>query len=197
MKIEVNIEKRHAFGIIGAIFVLAIVIGVGAYGTSTPPAFGHSAEELEVSLAGELVSLQNYVENVTSRIDNLSLELQDSSSNGCRMLDEGTWPNEPGVDFIPEECYDSFCDLILESYAVTNPAGFRDFAQGTFRYDPSLDEFFKINQDEDVSTINTNDQPNSRLEVSTDIGGYPNYDNYVYVDGLSQATTSKIWVCSV
>jgi len=47
MKIEVNIEKRYAYGIIGLLILVFGFLVVNAYGTSTPAVFGHSAEEIE------------------------------------------------------------------------------------------------------------------------------------------------------
>ena len=47
MKIKIDIKKKYAFLIASAIIVLAIVLGVVAYGTSNPSVFGHSANEIE------------------------------------------------------------------------------------------------------------------------------------------------------
>lgn len=46
MKIEVNIEKKHAFMILGAILIIGGIFAVNAYGTSNPSQFGHSASEV-------------------------------------------------------------------------------------------------------------------------------------------------------
>jgi len=47
MKLEVNIEKRYAYGIIGLLILVFGFLVVNAYGTSTPAVFGHSAGEIE------------------------------------------------------------------------------------------------------------------------------------------------------
>ncbi|PIN89596.1 hypothetical protein COU60_03225 [Candidatus Pacearchaeota archaeon CG10_big_fil_rev_8_21_14_0_10_34_76] len=43
---QINIEKKHAFMILGAIFILSGVILVYAFGTNNPPVFGHSPGEI-------------------------------------------------------------------------------------------------------------------------------------------------------
>ena len=47
MKLEVNIEKRHAFAIIILLAGVIAIVSVVAYGTSNPPVFGHSVGELD------------------------------------------------------------------------------------------------------------------------------------------------------
>lgn len=47
MKIEVNVSKAYFFSILGAMLIIAGVIGVIAYGTSEPSKFGHSFGEIE------------------------------------------------------------------------------------------------------------------------------------------------------
>lgn len=46
MKIEVNIEKKHFFGLLALGLIVLGVVGVIAYGTSTPNVFGHSVGEI-------------------------------------------------------------------------------------------------------------------------------------------------------
>lgn len=47
MKIEVNIEKRYVLMIAASVFIIGAIIGVIAYGTSSPSSFGHSFGELD------------------------------------------------------------------------------------------------------------------------------------------------------
>ena len=49
MKIEVNLEKRYAYLIIGLLILVFGFFVVNAYGTSNPAVFGHSAGELEIA----------------------------------------------------------------------------------------------------------------------------------------------------
>ncbi len=62
MKIEVKIEKRYAFMILGSLIVIAGLIGVIAYGTNNPPVFGHSAGELDVTIGGNTYTLQQAID---------------------------------------------------------------------------------------------------------------------------------------
>lgn len=62
MKIEVKIEKRYAFMILGALIIIAGLIGVIAYGTNNPPVFGHSAGELDVTIGGNTYTLQQAID---------------------------------------------------------------------------------------------------------------------------------------
>jgi len=50
MKIQVNIEKKYAFVIIAVFLVLAVSIGVIAYGTNNPETFGHSSTEINFNV---------------------------------------------------------------------------------------------------------------------------------------------------
>jgi hypothetical protein len=47
MKIEVNVEKKHAFLILSAILIIGGIFAVKAYGTTNPAVFGHSASEVD------------------------------------------------------------------------------------------------------------------------------------------------------
>ncbi len=62
MKIEVDIKKRYAFAIVGAILVLA---GVIAFGGSNPGFVGHSSGEVEVTVGGVVKSLQKSIDEGT------------------------------------------------------------------------------------------------------------------------------------
>ncbi|MEK6888924.1 MAG: hypothetical protein AABW80_02335 [Nanoarchaeota archaeon] len=59
MKIEVCIEKKYFIGIVSLIFVIALVGGVFAIGTSTPRIFGHSADEIAVKDGANLRTVQD------------------------------------------------------------------------------------------------------------------------------------------
>ncbi len=61
MKIEVHVTKRYFFGILGLVLLLAGVLMVYAYGTSTPSVFGHSAGEVEVQINGQTFNLQQAI----------------------------------------------------------------------------------------------------------------------------------------
>jgi len=50
VQIILNLEKKYFFGVLGAILILAISIGVYAYGTSNPAVFGHTLGEINGSL---------------------------------------------------------------------------------------------------------------------------------------------------
>src|SRR3989344_7768380 len=47
MKIEVTLEKKYALMIAASILIIGAIIGVIAYGTSSPSSFGHSFGELD------------------------------------------------------------------------------------------------------------------------------------------------------
>ncbi len=49
MKIEVNIEKKYAWLILGFLFLITGIIAINAYGTPTPSVFGHSISEINWS----------------------------------------------------------------------------------------------------------------------------------------------------
>src|SRR3989338_10224018 len=61
MKIKIDIKKKYAFIIAGAIIVLAIVLGAVAYGTNNPSVFGHSAGEVEIDIGGDTYTLQEAI----------------------------------------------------------------------------------------------------------------------------------------
>jgi len=64
MKIEVNLQKKYFFAILSAAVILAAVFGVYAYGTSNPAVFGHTAEELAITLPnGSTSTLQQAITN--------------------------------------------------------------------------------------------------------------------------------------
>jgi len=64
MKVELNIEKKYFFAILSTAVIFAAVIGVYAYGTSTPSVFGHTAEELAITLPnGSTSTLQQAITN--------------------------------------------------------------------------------------------------------------------------------------
>lgn len=65
MKLEVNIQKRYAFFIFTGILILASVFAVYAYKSGQAPnVFGHSAEEVEITLGnGSVVNLQQLIAN--------------------------------------------------------------------------------------------------------------------------------------
>ena len=47
MKLEVNIEKKYAYTILGLLLIIIGIVAVNAYGTNNPPIFGHSINEIE------------------------------------------------------------------------------------------------------------------------------------------------------
>lgn len=49
MQIKLNVEKKYFFGILAAVMIAALGIGVYAYGTNNPGYFGHSAGEVDWS----------------------------------------------------------------------------------------------------------------------------------------------------
>jgi len=71
MQIKVNIEKRHAFMIFGAILLLAAAIGISAYGEGNPSFVGHKSNDIDFSsgisqdltLTGDLQVTGNILEN--------------------------------------------------------------------------------------------------------------------------------------
>lgn len=64
MKIEVNITKTKLFVLIISLFVLGGMIFAFAYGTNNPQVFGHSANEVEITLAnGTVTNLQQAISN--------------------------------------------------------------------------------------------------------------------------------------
>lgn len=50
MEFNISVEKKYFFGILGALFVLAGLFAVYAYGTNEPEVFGHSVGELDIKL---------------------------------------------------------------------------------------------------------------------------------------------------
>ena len=51
MQIKLNVEKKYFFGILAAIMIVALGIGVYAFGTNVPVNFGHSAGEIMCGVA--------------------------------------------------------------------------------------------------------------------------------------------------
>jgi hypothetical protein len=63
MKIEVNLEKRYFFTLLGTILILGGILGVIAYNSGAEPSvFGHSAEELDVEINGQTMTLQEAID---------------------------------------------------------------------------------------------------------------------------------------
>ena|SRR3989338_6623263 len=71
MKIEVNVSKKVAFSVIGAVLVLAGAIVAIAYGTSNPANFGHSAGEVEGASFGDWIPVTNYETTQTAQTDGI------------------------------------------------------------------------------------------------------------------------------
>lgn len=66
MRFNLNIEKRYVLLIVGLLLINAVVFSVFAYRSGGPPSyFGHSAEELEVNASGEIITLQQFIDNST------------------------------------------------------------------------------------------------------------------------------------
>jgi len=107
MKIEVNIEKKYAFLIVGLIIVLIGVIGVYASWDNSKTVF-HSANDVKVNINGQDYSLQEainqglvYSRNLTGAKgagyavsvswDELRGFQSGVSANGCNSLSSWTW----------------------------------------------------------------------------------------------------------
>lgn len=67
MKLEVEIQKKYAFMIFGAILILAGAITIYAYNESTPNVVGHHANDIQYS--GGL--LKDYLDDVGARLGDL------------------------------------------------------------------------------------------------------------------------------
>ena len=52
MRFTINVEKRFAYAIIGAMLILAGIFAVTAFGTSNPQVFGHTASEVAPGVFG-------------------------------------------------------------------------------------------------------------------------------------------------
>jgi len=61
MKIEVNIEKKYFFAIIGLLIIVAGIFLGYAYGGNNPQTIGHSAGEVMISVNGTEMTLQNAI----------------------------------------------------------------------------------------------------------------------------------------
>ena len=67
MKLEINITKTKLFIILGAIFLTGGLIFVYAYSSNPtndvtkPPVFGHSADETNVNIGGQVMTLQEAI----------------------------------------------------------------------------------------------------------------------------------------
>ena len=59
MKLEVNIEKRYAYGILGLLVVIAGIVAVNAFGGTSPTTVGHSIGEIE----GDFVEVGSILNN--------------------------------------------------------------------------------------------------------------------------------------
>lgn len=100
MKLEVNIEKKHAFLIIGSLFILAII---GLINSQGPEIFGHSIEEIGLPNCenGQVLSFnQTWICADQTNIGSTNCRFVDSSS-GRKIID------------VAQECIDKVCKLIL------------------------------------------------------------------------------------
>jgi len=69
MKLEVDVSKKYAFAIVGALLIIAGVIGIVAYGGTEPTVVGHSAGEIEGAGGGSSIKVYDsgWVTYVTSK----------------------------------------------------------------------------------------------------------------------------------
>jgi hypothetical protein len=65
MKFEVNVRKKFAFMILGAILILAGVIYGYAYGGNVPDVMGHSGNEIYVEFNGQIELLNNVLDDLS------------------------------------------------------------------------------------------------------------------------------------
>jgi len=61
MKLEINITKKYAFLIIGAILLAGGIFLVNAYGGTQPKVVGHSSGEVDVNIGGTIKTLQEAI----------------------------------------------------------------------------------------------------------------------------------------
>jgi len=91
MKIEVNIEKKYAFLIVGLIIVLIGVIGVYASWDNSKTVF-HSANDVKVNINGQDYSLQEAIN--LGKISNYS----SGSAQGFHVSNSELYTGNCGAD---------------------------------------------------------------------------------------------------
>lgn len=85
MRLKLVIDKKHAFMILGGILILAGAIYVYA---QSPSIFGHSSDEITVSLGTTEMSLQaalDWIDGDLNSLVNALDSLNDSSLKKCRV----------------------------------------------------------------------------------------------------------------
>ncbi|MCF7910589.1 hypothetical protein K9L16_02875 [Candidatus Pacearchaeota archaeon] len=91
MKIEVNIEKKHFYFITGLIVLMFGVFIVNAYNPylsgGTPSIMGHSADELDVELGGNTLTMQQVFNSITDSEGNIIY------ANNARIAEKVEWEN--------------------------------------------------------------------------------------------------------
>ena len=88
MKIEVNITKVRFFVLIGLVVLTIGIVGVIAYNSGQDPAvFGHSGEELEISINNQIKDIQQAIDDGDFLSD----------TNDCFLQIAGICPNNPNT----------------------------------------------------------------------------------------------------
>ena len=64
MKLEVNINKRFAWAILGVLIILTGILAVNAIGTNDPQTFGHSASEISNAPVGFIEGRYDFAESI-------------------------------------------------------------------------------------------------------------------------------------
>lgn len=81
MRFNIDIKKRHAFAILGVIFLVGTVIAYGS--TQQPSVIGHTAGEIDIGIIGQ--TLQNWAVATEGRVD----ALEASGGSGDVQVIEG------------------------------------------------------------------------------------------------------------
>jgi len=118
IKINVNMEKRYAFAILGLIIVIGLIIGVSAWDSTKK--MWHSADDVKVRINNTDYSLQEAIDNGTiggkgGNIRFITPVLVGSSSSNTIM----SWTTFDASSYIPS----SASVVILEAGAQTDRQG--------------------------------------------------------------------------
>lgn len=110
MVVKINISNKVAYTIIAVIAILILGIVVYAYGTSNPSAFGHSGDEINVTVSGQSKTLNQALSDLSS-----------GASRGCTMIAESPLAVSTLSVTVPASCKNSDgCYIVLLVY---NSAG--------------------------------------------------------------------------
>jgi hypothetical protein len=72
MRLNVNLEKRYVYVIIGLLILVAGCFAVYAYGTSNPSSFGHTTGEIDFSSVGNCSNICTDADTYVTSVDGLA-----------------------------------------------------------------------------------------------------------------------------